>query len=108
MIARRHQSGGALKSLLWLLLIAAAIIGGLALYAPEHLPASLRSSLVGPPPDPRDDPSSPRYSPAVYRWKDAQGVMHVSDVPPQGRKYDTVRINPDTNIVPGASTADDE
>ena len=30
----------------------------------------------------------------VYQWKDAKGVLHSSDKPPPGQKYETRRIDP--------------
>ncbi|MFA5685133.1 MAG: DUF4124 domain-containing protein [Lysobacteraceae bacterium] len=57
---------------------------------PEWLPDGLR----------QQNPNSVRYAPAVYRWKDAQGHTQVSDTPPKDRPYETVRIDPDTNVVP--------
>jgi hypothetical protein len=29
----------------------------------------------------------------VYQWKDAKGVIHASDKPPPGQKYETRRID---------------
>jgi hypothetical protein len=48
----------------------------------------------------QQNPNSPRYAPAVYRWKDAQGRTQISDSPPPDRPYETVRIDPETNAVP--------
>ena len=28
--------------------------------------------------------------PSLYRWRDANGVLHVSDQPPKGRKYQRI------------------
>ena len=36
--------------------------------------------------------------PALYRWRDAQGVLQLTDEPPQGRKYE--RIPTDTPPAP--------
>ncbi len=38
--------------------------------------------------------------PTLYRWKDAAGVVNVTDTPPSGRRYKIVHINPNQNIVP--------
>lgn len=59
-------------------------------YAPEHLPREWR----------RDNPRSRDYAPVVYRWRDADGVTQLTDTPPPDRPYETLRIDPDTNIVP--------
>jgi hypothetical protein len=58
--------------------------------APEHLPAEIR----------RDNPHSPDYAPKVYRWKDASGRTQLSDTPPTDRAFETLRIDPATNVVP--------
>lgn len=60
-------------------------------YAPESLPAEWR----------RDNPNSRDYAPVIYRWKDANGVVQLTDRPPANRPFETVRIDPDRNIVPG-------
>jgi hypothetical protein len=31
-------------------------------------------------------------APSLYRWHDAQGVVHVTDAPPKGRKYQRIPI----------------
>jgi hypothetical protein len=36
--------------------------------------------------------------PSLYRWRDAQGVVHVTDQPPKGRKYQRVPIRPADGI----------
>ena len=48
----------------------------------------------------RENPHSRDYSPQVYRWRDDAGVTQITDTPPKNRPYETVRIDPDTNIVP--------
>ncbi|GIX35119.1 MAG: hypothetical protein KatS3mg126_0898 [Lysobacteraceae bacterium] len=59
--------------------------------APEHLPAALRAR----------NPHSVDYAPVLYRWKDDLGRTQVTDRPPEdGRPYETVVIDPQTNIVP--------
>jgi hypothetical protein len=60
-------------------------------YSPESLPAEWR----------RDNPHSRDYAPVIYRWKDAEGVVQLTDRPPADRPYETVRIDPDRNVVPG-------
>ena len=59
-------------------------------YEPERLPAEWR----------RDNPNSKEYSSVVYRWKDANGVVQLTDQPPKDRPYEAVRIDPNQNIVP--------
>ncbi|MBI1424505.1 MAG: DUF4124 domain-containing protein [Gammaproteobacteria bacterium] len=36
----------------------------------------------------------------LYRWRDAHGEWHVSDTPPQGIKYETVRVPTNANVIP--------
>ena len=83
-----------MKSFLTGLLFGIAALAGLAAWvwyrAPEHLPAEWRKT----------NPHSPDYAPAVYRWKDDHGRTQISDVPPTDRPYQTVRIDPNTNVVP--------
>lgn len=43
--------------------------------------------------------------PSLYRWRDDQGVLHVTDTPPTGRKYEKVALREDVNIVPMAPEA---
>ena len=82
--------------LLALLLLA---VGAAAVwwFAPEWIPAEWREALHR---DPRDDPASPQYAPRVYRWRDANGILQLTDTPPADRPYEEVRVNPATNVVP--------
>lgn len=76
------------------MLFALALLAAAAVWVwyqrPDLLPAELR----------RQNPQSTEYAPTVYRWKDAQGRTQVGDVPPRDRPYETVTIDPNTNIVP--------
>lgn len=76
-----------------------ALLAGAAAWlwyrAPEHLPRELRQR----------NPHSPDYAPAVYRWKDDHGRTQLTDTPPADRPYETVRIDPATNVVPGEREA---
>lgn len=88
-----------LKALLILLLL----LGGAAAYvwyeAPHYLPAEWR----------QQNPQSKDYQPTLYRWKDEQGRTQITDTPPQGRPYETVSVDPDTNVVPPlAPTGEDD
>lgn len=75
---------------LCLLVLAAAAAAYVWHYQPESLPQEWR----------RDNPRSRDYSPAVYRWRDEAGVLQLTDKPPANRPYETVRVDPDTNVVP--------
>ena len=81
--------GGALP---WLLFALAAIAAALAwwYFAPETLPDALRTAV----------PASPRAAPVLYKWRDAHGALHVTDAPPADRPYETVRYDPNVNVVP--------
>lgn len=80
------------------LLVLAAAAGYVWRYEPERLPAEWR----------RDNPHSRDYAPVLYRWKDAAGVVQVTDRPPPDRPYETVRIDPDTNRVPSLAPRSDD
>lgn len=86
-----------MRGFLLALLLLAVAAAGIWWWAPEWIPAEWRAALKR---DPRDDPASREYAPVVYRWRDADGVLHVTDKPPGDRDYEQVRIDPDTNIVP--------
>ena len=43
--------------------------------------------------------------PALYRWRDRDGVLQVTDKPPKGRKYEKVKIRADQNIIPMSELA---
>jgi Domain of unknown function (DUF4124) len=81
--------GGALP---WLLFALAAIAAALAwwYFAPETLPDALRTAV----------PTSPHAAPVLYKWRDARGALHVTDAPPADRPYETVRYDPNVNVVP--------
>lgn len=36
----------------------------------------------------------------VYRWRDDDGVLQITDTPPSGRPYEKVDIPAERNIVP--------
>ena len=38
--------------------------------------------------------------PQLYKWRDARGVLQITDTPPKGRKYERVSIRQDLNVVP--------
>lgn len=94
-----------------------AIVAGLALGAGLAWWSTHRDSLpddaIPPPPfpvradlpggaAPPADKSQPR---PLYRWRDAQGVLQVTDVPPTDRPYEQVRIRDDRNVVPMSGPA---
>lgn len=86
----RREAG---RAWLWLLLILALAAVGWWYFLPQTLPPQLRTAV---PPSPNIE-SAP---PALYKWRDAKGQLHVTDVPPTDRPYETVRYDPKTNVVP--------
>ena len=40
--------------------------------------------------------------PALFRWRDGNGVLHLTDTAPKGRKFEKVELREDVNIVPMA------
>lgn len=45
--------------------------------------------------------------PVLYRWRDANGVLQITEKPPKGRKYERVEREPDEGIeVHGDRSAD--
>ena len=43
--------------------------------------------------------------PVLYRWRNAEGVLQVTDQPPHGRKYERVKMREDVNVIPMAPDA---
>ena len=73
-----------------LLLALAAAFGAWWYFAPASMPAWLARSV----------PASPRLGPPLYKWRDDKGRLQVTDKPPPDRPYETVRYDPNTNVVP--------
>ena len=80
-------------SVLVLIVLALAAAGIAWWYvAPQSMPGWLARRV----------PASPAIGPPLYKWRDAQGRLHVTDQPPADRPYETVRYDPNTNVVPSA------
>jgi Domain of unknown function (DUF4124) len=73
-----------------LVVVAAAGVSAWWYVAPDTMPALVKQQL----------PVSAKSNPTLYRWKDAKGGLHVTDVPPTDRPYETLHYDPDTNVVP--------
>jgi hypothetical protein len=76
-----------------LALIVVAATAGVTVWwyvAPDTMPAIVKQQL----------PLSAKSNPMLYRWKDAKGALHVTDVPPADRPYETLHYDPNTNVVP--------
>ena len=81
-------TGRVLIALLPLLLLSAAAAWWY--FAPDTLPALVRAQL----------PVAPKSNPVLYKWRDAKGGLHVTDTPPADRPYETVRYDPNANVLP--------
>jgi len=45
-------------------------------------------------------------TPKLYRWRDANGVLQLTDQPPKGgRKYEVVEMRDDINVIPMSEPA---
>jgi hypothetical protein len=67
-----------------------ACIGTWWYFAPGSMPGWLARAL----------PASPTLGPPMYKWRDEKGRLHVTDQPPSDRPYETLRYDPNTNVVP--------
>ena len=88
----RHGQTGAVP--IWLLLVL-GVLGGVLFYwytTPQETPSWVRGWL----------PGMPEYTGPLYRWRDDQGRIQVTDKPPKGRTYEEVRDRADANVMPGA------
>ncbi|MEP6483232.1 MAG: DUF4124 domain-containing protein [Rudaea sp.] len=81
---------GRINSILLLSTLTLAVAGAWWYFAPDTLPDAVRHHL----------PASAKSNPTLYRWKDAKGGVHVTDVPPADRPYETLHYDPKTNVVP--------
>jgi hypothetical protein len=78
-----------------LVMILLAVIAGACTwcyFAPGSMPGWLARTL----------PASPSLGPPMYKWRDEKGRLHVTDRPPADRPYETLRYDPNTNVVPGS------
>jgi hypothetical protein len=72
------------------LLVIVAGVGAWWYFAPDTLPAVVKQQL----------PVSAKSNPTLYRWRDDKGGLHVTDVPPTDRPFETLHYDPKTNVVP--------
>jgi len=84
----RCATGRALVALLLLLILAGAAAWWYL--APDTLPAFVKTWL----------PASPKSNPLLYKWRDAKGGLHITDTPPADRPYETIRYDPNANVLP--------
>jgi hypothetical protein len=74
-------------------LIVLFIVAGLGAWwylAPDTLPSIVKRQL----------PMSAKSNPTLYRWHDDKGGLHVTDVAPTDRPFETLHYDPKTNVVP--------
>jgi hypothetical protein len=74
-------------------LIVLFIVAGLGAWwylAPDTLPSIVKRRL----------PMSAKSNPTLYRWHDDKGGLHVTDVAPTDRPFETLHYDPKTNVVP--------
>ena len=77
----------------WAIVAGAIGAGVLAWWLAREAPRDPRGAAIAPSPSASPgQPRSPPHGPALYRWRDAAGVVHVTDVPPQGRDYTLVDV----------------
>ncbi|HET7844734.1 MAG TPA: DUF4124 domain-containing protein [Xanthomonadales bacterium] len=62
-------------------------------YAPASLPVFARTALP-------TSPAARPDNPPLYKWRDAKGRWQITDVPPSDRPYETVVVDPNTNVMP--------
>ena len=106
--ASPHAQRGRVLGWLLLVILAVAAGWGIRTFFPEMLPGVLRPPRPTPEqekaaaaaPEPQTAGGRQAPNPPLYKWKDDNGQWHVTDSPPRGRSYETVRPNPDTNVVP--------
>jgi hypothetical protein len=85
----RRQRG---RAPVWLIIFL-SLLGGVVLYwytTPQETPAWVRGWL----------PGLPEYTGPLYRWRDDQGRIQVTDKPPRDRPYETVQYRSDVNVMP--------
>lgn len=89
--------------------LALAIVAGLALGGGLGWYLLERERKPGPvaatPTAPATSPAPAGPGPVLYRWRDANGVLQVSDKPPAGVPYEEVTIRSDQNVVPMSGPA---
>ncbi|MFZ1829276.1 MAG: DUF4124 domain-containing protein [Candidatus Competibacteraceae bacterium] len=86
----KEQQVGAVP--MWMI-IALGVLGGIILYwytTPQETPVWIRGWL----------PGLPEYTGPLYRWRDGQGQLQVTDKPPRDRLYETVQYRSDANVAP--------
>jgi hypothetical protein len=89
-----HGAQGRASFLFTFLVALIAAIAAGWYFAPASMPPWLARSV----------PASPKLGPPLYKWRDDKGRLQVTDKPPADRAYETVRYDPNTNVVPSESS----
>ena len=89
-----HGAQGRASFLFMVLVALIAAVVAWWYFAPASMPAWLARSV----------PASPKLGPPLYKWRDDKGRLQVTDKPPADRAYETVRYDPNTNVVPSESS----
>lgn len=86
----RHGAHGRASAYFLTLAALVAAVAAWWYFSPASMPAWLARSM----------PASPKLGPPLYKWRDDKGRLHVTGEPPADRSYETVRYDPETNVVP--------
>ena len=90
MQARARQRGAAQIGAGWLVLALAAI-AALTWWSTRESPEQTRAKQQRAQRATGELAADSR--PALYRWRDANGVLQLTDEPPKGRKYERIHID---------------
>jgi hypothetical protein len=85
----RFQDG---RAIVWMMLTLSGFIGlgGYWYYQPHVVPVWMRSLL----------PVIPNKTKPFFKWQDAQGQWHITDVPPQVAPYQALSYSKNANVLP--------
>jgi len=89
--------------LAWAIVAGLVLGGGLGWYLLERERTPRPEAST--PPVPASGPAEAGPGPVLYRWRDADGVLQVSDTPPANGPYEEVKIRSDQNVVPMSGPA---
>jgi hypothetical protein len=81
----------------WLIILLMLTMAGYAWwrFAPQTLPPGI--------PGPARAPENP----PLYKWRDGAGITHITDTPPTSGEFETIVVDPNTNVVPSTLPAGD-
>jgi hypothetical protein len=82
--------------LLWAILGGLLLGGAIGWWSTRESPEALREKQARAERAATADAEDAR--PVLYRWRDADGTLHVSDQPPKGREYERIDREPKPGI----------